>query len=281
MRLALLRARYPAEHRARSRGSRPVSAFRSTSSSRRAFRSRTAPSAAPAWIISTRSRSRAMRALRPSTPGGARDRAFACVLATTKADLRLYGVRLRGDSDIMILGRESPPARRSPCACERRCAPPGASAMREGTALAQRRACRRDDRWRGAAADWAPFLLAPPLTFTRGACLRMKPRVLVVVTHLLGVGHLARAALIARALVEAGRERCSSFRGGKPSATVDLSRPRRQNRSAARALRRLRFQDAARPRTASSRGRGLSRKRGARRCSTLTQHGIPAPRASS
>ncbi|MBV9112723.1 MAG: glycosyl transferase family 28 [Hyphomicrobiales bacterium] len=50
----------------------------------------------------------------------------------------------------------------------------------------------------------------------------MKPRVLIVVTHLLGVGHLARAALIARALMEAG----SSVRlasGGSPSATVDLS----------------------------------------------------------
>jgi predicted glycosyltransferase len=50
----------------------------------------------------------------------------------------------------------------------------------------------------------------------------MKHRVLIVVTHLLGVGHLARAALIARALVEAG----SSVRlvtGGRPSATVDLA----------------------------------------------------------
>ncbi|MBV9567125.1 MAG: glycosyl transferase family 28, partial [Hyphomicrobiales bacterium] len=50
----------------------------------------------------------------------------------------------------------------------------------------------------------------------------MKPRALIVVTHLLGVGHLARAALMARALVEAG----SSVRvvsGGKPSATVNLS----------------------------------------------------------
>ena len=50
----------------------------------------------------------------------------------------------------------------------------------------------------------------------------MKPRVLIVVTHLLGVGHLARAALIAKALVEAGAS-VRLVSGGKPSATVDLS----------------------------------------------------------
>jgi predicted glycosyltransferase len=50
----------------------------------------------------------------------------------------------------------------------------------------------------------------------------MTPRVLIVVTHLLGVGHLARAALIARALVEAGSI-VRLVSGGKPSATVDLA----------------------------------------------------------
>ncbi|HEV3246864.1 MAG TPA: glycosyltransferase [Beijerinckiaceae bacterium] len=50
----------------------------------------------------------------------------------------------------------------------------------------------------------------------------MKLRVLIVVTHLLGVGHLARAALIARALDEAGAS-VRLVSGGKPSATVDLS----------------------------------------------------------
>ena len=52
--------------------------------------------------------------------------------------------------------------------------------------------------------------------------LRMKHRVLIVVTHLLGVGHLARAALIARALVEAGAS-VRLVTGGRPSATVDLA----------------------------------------------------------
>ncbi len=50
----------------------------------------------------------------------------------------------------------------------------------------------------------------------------MSHRVLVVVTHLLGVGHLARAALIARALAESGASvRLAS--GGRPSPTVDLA----------------------------------------------------------
>ena len=44
----------------------------------------------------------------------------------------------------------------------------------------------------------------------------MKPRVLIAVTHLLGVGHLARAALIARALDEAGAS-VRLVSGGKPS----------------------------------------------------------------
>ena len=54
----------------------------------------------------------------------------------------------------------------------------------------------------------------------------MKHRVLVVVTHLLGVGHLARAALIARALAEAGAS-VRLVSGGRPSATVDLAGFRR------------------------------------------------------
>jgi len=50
----------------------------------------------------------------------------------------------------------------------------------------------------------------------------MSQRALIVVTHLLGVGHLARAALIARALVEIGAE-VRLVSGGRPSETVDLS----------------------------------------------------------
>ncbi|MBV9430963.1 MAG: glycosyl transferase family 28 [Hyphomicrobiales bacterium] len=50
----------------------------------------------------------------------------------------------------------------------------------------------------------------------------MKPRVLIAVTHLLGVGHLARVALIARALHETGAS-VRLVSGGRPSATVDLS----------------------------------------------------------
>jgi predicted glycosyltransferase len=50
----------------------------------------------------------------------------------------------------------------------------------------------------------------------------VKPRVLIVVTHLLGVGHLARAALIARALAEAGAG-VRLVTGGRASATVDLA----------------------------------------------------------
>jgi predicted glycosyltransferase len=46
-------------------------------------------------------------------------------------------------------------------------------------------------------------------------------RVLLVVTHLLGVGHLARAALIARALTRAGAT-VKLVSGGRPTATVDL-----------------------------------------------------------
>ncbi|MFI5011009.1 MAG: glycosyltransferase [Hyphomicrobiales bacterium] len=49
----------------------------------------------------------------------------------------------------------------------------------------------------------------------------MSHRVLIVVTHLLGVGHLARAALIARALGEGGAA-VRLVSGGRPSATVDL-----------------------------------------------------------
>ncbi|SEC90058.1 Predicted glycosyl transferase [Rhizobiales bacterium GAS188] len=50
----------------------------------------------------------------------------------------------------------------------------------------------------------------------------MSRRALIVVTHLLGVGHLARAALIARALAEGGAE-VRLVSGGRPSETVDLA----------------------------------------------------------
>jgi predicted glycosyltransferase len=50
----------------------------------------------------------------------------------------------------------------------------------------------------------------------------MRCRVLIVVTHLLGVGHLSRAALIARALVDTGAT-VRLVSGGRRSPTVDLS----------------------------------------------------------
>jgi predicted glycosyltransferase len=52
--------------------------------------------------------------------------------------------------------------------------------------------------------------------------VRSKPaRILVVVTHLLGVGHLARAAALARALAEAGHA-VTLVSGGRPSPLVPI-----------------------------------------------------------
>ncbi|WP_062012862.1 glycosyltransferase [Aureimonas sp. AU4] len=47
-------------------------------------------------------------------------------------------------------------------------------------------------------------------------------RVLIAVTHLLGVGHLARAALLGRGLVAAGHEVCLAS-GGRPVPNLDVS----------------------------------------------------------
>ncbi|SDR63313.1 hypothetical protein SAMN05519103_08478 [Rhizobiales bacterium GAS113] len=71
----------------------------------------------------------------------------------------------------------------------------------------------------------------------------MSRRALIVVTHLLGVGHLARAALIARALAERGAE-VRLVSGGRPSETVDLAGLDLVQLPPG-ALRRHRLQDAA------------------------------------
>ena len=86
-------------------GSRPASASRRISSSRPASRPPTAPSAAPAWTISTRSPSCATRAGRPSRHwrnGSGRP----LVLFTTRAHTSYLDHAFR-DDDVLLFGRES------------------------------------------------------------------------------------------------------------------------------------------------------------------------------
>ena len=87
-------------------GSRPAWASKRTSSSRRASRSPTAPSAAPAWTTSIRSRSCAISSWEAFRGLAARARRPRLVLFTTRAATS-YLDHAYQDDDVLLFGRES------------------------------------------------------------------------------------------------------------------------------------------------------------------------------
>ena len=133
---------------ARFSASPPASGSRRTSSSRRAFRSPTAPSAAPAWTISIRSRSCATPAWTASRHGGESDGAgWSC---SPPAQRLSYLDITRSEATTCCCSAASPPA----------CRPRSHAAADARLVIPMRPGCARSmSRWpapwhrRGAAAD--------------------------------------------------------------------------------------------------------------------------------
>ena len=126
----------------------PASASRRISSSRLAFRPPIAPSAAPAWTISTPSTIVRHRSW-PEFEAWRRGERHRLVLFTTAASLSYLDYRYSAD-DVLLFGRESAGVPEEVHAGGRR-APRDSHAARP--ALAQCRDRRRHGRRRGAAAD--------------------------------------------------------------------------------------------------------------------------------
>ena len=153
----------------------------------------------------------------------------------------------------------SPPGDAAAFAAAAGGAPRGAGRAAAASASARAAPHASDTRWRQRPHGYG----TPCDPWPADGAFRVVSRsILIAVTHLLGVGHLSRAAALGRGLARAGRA-CTLVSGGRAAPTVDTSgldlRP-----APGRALPRRRFHAAAAATTARRSALSLRQARIAR-----------------